>query len=213
MAVCAEDSAWRIKIAMVGDDWSRDEVEATAAHYFDMLRHELAGLRLSKAENNERLRRLLRDRSKGSMEFKHANINAVLTLYGYPYIDGYKPRFNFQALLEQVVLQYLDVHSDFFEPLIEGPGLKPTTSPDPQQVAVSRLIEPAPDNMRMPQAAWSPTARLAARGETVNSNAFYSGSAVAFLASRLKCQLRHNECWLCGCRSFSFGQPSDSLEP
>ena len=85
---------------MAGDDWSREEVEATVGDYFSMLRDELAGLRVNKAEHNERLRRLLRSRSKGSVEFKHANISAVLTLHGYPYIDGYKPRLNFQALLE-----------------------------------------------------------------------------------------------------------------
>ena len=99
-----------------------------------MLRHELAGLRVNKAEHNERLRRLLRNRSKGSVEFKHANISAVLTLHGYPYIDGYKPRFNFQALLEQVVLEYLDVHRDFFEPLVTGPVLNPTAAPDAEHV-------------------------------------------------------------------------------
>jgi hypothetical protein len=79
---------------MAGDEWSRDEVEATVADYFDMLHRELAGLAINKAEHNERLRRFLQNRSKGSVEFKHANISAVLTLHGYPYIDGYKPRFN-----------------------------------------------------------------------------------------------------------------------
>ena len=34
---------------MPGDDWSRDEVEATVADYFAMLRDELAGLRVSKS--------------------------------------------------------------------------------------------------------------------------------------------------------------------
>ena len=91
---------------MAGDDWSREEVEATVGDYFAMLRDELAGLPINKADHNERLRRLLRNRSKGSVEFKHANISAVLTLHGYPYIDGYKPRLNFQALLEQVVLEF-----------------------------------------------------------------------------------------------------------
>src|SRR5262245_29687409 len=101
---------------MAGDDWSRDEVEATVGDYFAMLRDELAGRRVNKAEHNERLRRVLRDRSKGSVEFKHANISAVLTLHGYPYVDGYKPRFNFQVLLEQVILEYLEVHREFFDP-------------------------------------------------------------------------------------------------
>src|SRR5437660_12558716 len=126
---------------MAGEDWSRDEVEATVGDYFAMLRDELSGLRINKAEHNERLRRVLLSRSKGSVEFKHANISAVLTLHGSPYIDGYKPRFNFQALLEQVVLEYLDVHRDFFDPLIGGPVLNPTTSPDPQEIEVDRLVE------------------------------------------------------------------------
>ena len=106
-----------------------------------MLRDELAGLSINKSERNLRLRRLLQNRSKGSVEFKHANISAVLTLHGYPYIDGYKPRFNFQALLEQVVLEYLDVHRDFFEPLVTGPVLNPTTSPDPGTLDMNRLVE------------------------------------------------------------------------
>ena len=55
---------------MAGDDWSREEVEAAVGDYFAMLRDELAGLRVNKAEHNERLRRLLRSRSKGSVEFK-----------------------------------------------------------------------------------------------------------------------------------------------
>ena len=83
---------------MAGDDWSREEVEATVGDYFAMLRDELAGLSINKSERNLRLRRLLQNRSKGSVEFKHANISAVFTVHGYPYIEGYKPRFNFQAL-------------------------------------------------------------------------------------------------------------------
>ena len=33
---------------MAGDDWSRDEVEATVGDYFAMLRDELAGLVLTR---------------------------------------------------------------------------------------------------------------------------------------------------------------------
>src|SRR5258705_13305702 len=112
-----------------------------------MLRDELAGLSINKSERNLRLRSLLQNRSIGSVEFKHANISAVLTLHGYPYIDGYKPRSNFQALLEQVVLEYLDVHRDFFDPLMAGPLLNPTTSPDPREMEVDRMVEAPPENM------------------------------------------------------------------
>ena len=145
---------------MSGDDWSREEVEATVGDYFAMLRDELAGLPINKAEHNERLRRVLMNRSKGSVEFKHANISAVLTLHGYPYIDGYKPRFNFQALLEQVVLEYLDVHSDFFEPLVTGPVLNSTVSPNAEAFDASRVVEAPPEEMHIPQTVWSPSARL-----------------------------------------------------
>lgn len=145
---------------MAGDDWSRDEVEATVAAYFAMLQAELAGLRVNKAESNERLRRLLRGRSRGAVEFKHANISAVLTLYERPYIGGYKPRLNFQALLEQVVLEYLDVHRDFFELLMDGPVLSPTASPDPAFLDVDDLVEPPPEDMKIPQTTWSPAAPI-----------------------------------------------------
>jgi hypothetical protein len=144
---------------MTDHDWSREEVEATVGDYFAMLRDELAGLSINKSKRNLHLRSLLQNRSKGSVEFKHANISAVLTLHGYPYIDGYKPRFNFQALLEQVVLEYLDVHRDFFEPLITGPVLNPTTSPDPGTLDTDRLVELPPEAMRIPQTVWSPTTR------------------------------------------------------
>jgi hypothetical protein len=109
---------------------------------------------VNKAAHNAPLQLLLRNRSKGSVEFKHANISAVLTLHGCPYIDGYKPRFNFQALLEQVVLEYLDVHRDFFEPLVTGPLLNPTAAPDAHAVDVSRVVEAPPEAMRIPQTVW-----------------------------------------------------------
>ncbi|HET9385591.1 MAG TPA: DUF3883 domain-containing protein [Gemmatimonadales bacterium] len=145
---------------MAGDDWSREEVEATVGDYFAMLRDELAGLPINKTAHNERLRRLLQNRSKGSVEFKHANTSAVLTLHGYPYIDGYKPRFNFQTLLEQVVLEYLDLHQDFFEPLVTGPVLSPTVSPNAGAFDRGRVVETPPEEMRIPQTVWSPSARL-----------------------------------------------------
>lgn len=145
---------------MAGDDWSREEVEATVGDYFSMLRDELAGIPVNKAQHNERLRRLLRDRSKGSVEFKHANISAVLTLHGYPYINGYKPRFNFQTLLEQVVLEYLDTHRDFFDPLLDGPVLNPMAVPAFGVFDLDRVIEAPPESMRIPQTVWSPSARV-----------------------------------------------------
>ncbi len=146
---------------MALDVWSREEDEAAVADYFDMLRQELAGLSVNKAERNERLRRLLRNRSRGSVEFKHANISAVLNLHGSPYINGYKPRFRFQALLEQVVLEYLDVNRDFFDPLVNGPVLNPQGMPDLQRMSVQHVVEAPPERMQAPTGQWSPTTRVA----------------------------------------------------
>jgi len=78
----------------MGDDWSREEVEAAVSDYFDMLAMELRGQPFNKAEHNRNLQKLLKNRPKGSIERKHQNISAVLIELGYPYIDGYKPLGN-----------------------------------------------------------------------------------------------------------------------
>lgn len=84
-------------------DWSQEEVEATVADYFAMLEKELRGISYDKSDHRRRLIPLLRDRSEGSVEFKHQNISAVLIKLGFPYIAGYKPRSNFQHLLFEAV--------------------------------------------------------------------------------------------------------------
>jgi hypothetical protein len=91
----------------VPDAWSREEVEATVADYFDMLSKELCGEPYNKAEHNRFLLRLLNNRSHGAIERKHQNTSAILIEAGYPYIDGYKPLGNYQQLLEAVVLDRL----------------------------------------------------------------------------------------------------------
>lgn len=93
----------------MAEDWSVEEVEATVSDYFAMLTKELRGESYNKADHNRRLLALLQNRSRGSVEFKHANISAVLLDLGYPYIDGYKPRSNYQDLLRRVVEQRLGV--------------------------------------------------------------------------------------------------------
>lgn len=85
------------------EDWSPAEVAATVADYFAMLEHELRGEPYTKREHNRRLRQRLHGRSTGAIEFKHANISAILIELGFPYIDGYKPRTNYQELLRHEV--------------------------------------------------------------------------------------------------------------
>ena len=87
--------------------WSRREVEAVVEDYFGMLVLELKGELVNKAEHNRRLKVSLDERSRGSLEFKHQNISAILLELGYPYVSGYKPRRNYQDLLRTVVIERL----------------------------------------------------------------------------------------------------------
>jgi hypothetical protein len=90
------------------ENWSRSEVEAIVADYFDMLEREQRGKPVNKAEHNRDLQSEI-GRSRSSIEFKHANISAALLDLGFPLIiDGYKPRYNFQGLLRDVVAEQLD---------------------------------------------------------------------------------------------------------
>jgi hypothetical protein len=88
-------------------DWSREEVAATVAEYFAMLAAELSGVPYNKAAHRRALIKRLSGRSEQSVEFKHANISAVLIDLGFPYIAGYKPRSNYQGLLHDVVSERL----------------------------------------------------------------------------------------------------------
>lgn len=90
------------------EDWSHEEVEAVVSDYFDMLAKELRGEVFNKAERNRNLQGLLKGRTKGSIERKHQNISAVLIQLGYPYIDGYKPLYNYQHLLREVLEERLN---------------------------------------------------------------------------------------------------------
>lgn len=88
---------------MSGNDWTRSEVEAIVDDYLSMLASELAGTPYNKAAHRRTLKPRLQSRSEQSIEFKHANISAALLDAGFPYINGYKPRSNYQALLAEVV--------------------------------------------------------------------------------------------------------------
>lgn len=91
----------------MAESWSNIEVELIVSDYFRMLSAELNGERYSKAEHRKALLSLLNNRSEGSIEFKHQNISAVLIELGQPYIKGYLPRFNYQQILKDVIIDYL----------------------------------------------------------------------------------------------------------
>jgi hypothetical protein len=104
----------RSDLLAVGKGWDWLECEATVQDYFAMLRKELAGEKYNKAQHRRELGAKIQGREKG-IEFKHQNISAVLIELGLPYISGYKPRFNYQQQLKQVVLAHIAGHQDDFD--------------------------------------------------------------------------------------------------
>jgi hypothetical protein len=103
-----------------GVDWTTDEVAVLLGDYFLMLADELAGRPYSKAEHNRGVVAMI-GRSKGSVEFKHQNVSAVLDEIGVPWIQGYKPRAHYQDSLADAVSQYLVRHPDVLSLATPGP--------------------------------------------------------------------------------------------
>ena len=129
--------------------WSTEEIEATVAAYFEMLRLELAGLPYVKAEFNERLRKVLDGRSKAAVEYKFQNISAVLVNHDQTYIKGYLPAQNYQAALELAVLEWLEGQQDFDELVRRSPVINP---PAPSAVLTfSSILSLPPDVSRAPR--------------------------------------------------------------
>jgi hypothetical protein len=97
----------------MSSSWNREEVEAIVADYFDMLTLQLTGQQYNKTEHRRRLQKFLNNRSDGSIERKHQNISAILIGLHCPWITGYKPLGNYQALLLEIVEARLKQNSVF----------------------------------------------------------------------------------------------------
>ena len=89
-----------------GSDWTDDELDVIVADYFAMLAYELARKPYVKSHHNAVVASAI-GRSRGSVEFKHQNISAVLEEMGLPWIFGYKPRHNFQTALFAAIDRHL----------------------------------------------------------------------------------------------------------
>lgn len=103
----------------MSQDWSRKEVTLIVEDYFDMLRKELQGTAFNKTAHRIALLPRLKDRSNGSVEFKHQNISAILVRAGQPFIKGYKPMANFQNILEEEVMSVLQHQEALLRRLFE----------------------------------------------------------------------------------------------
>lgn len=82
--------------------WTETEVKALLVEYINLLRNELQGVTLSKTAANARVVKQT-GRKKAAVEFKFANVSAVLKDLGFPYVEGYKPRSNYQASMKPLV--------------------------------------------------------------------------------------------------------------
>jgi hypothetical protein len=106
---------------MADGSWTNDENDTIVADYFAMLADDLLGRSYIKAEHNRALQAVT-GRSKGSIEFKHANISAALRGFGQPILEGYLPRFNFQMSLAEAIERWLTTNPDWIERLPEVPA-------------------------------------------------------------------------------------------
>lgn len=95
---------------MSGDDWTDTENDLIVADYFSMLTAELSGNHFNKSEHRRSLIPFLNGRGKGSVEFKHQNISAVLVGFGQQRIAGYTPLDRFQNSLADAVMRWLDAN-------------------------------------------------------------------------------------------------------
>lgn len=104
--------------------WTDEENDLIVADYFAMLAEDMAGHPYNKAQHRRSLMPLLRNRTEGSIEFKHQNISAVLKGLGEDWIPGYKPAFNFQMTLVDAVARWLAWNPAW---LGRMPGTRPAT--------------------------------------------------------------------------------------
>lgn len=87
--------------------WSPSEDALIVSDYLTMLRTTQRGLPINKAAHCRALLPRLNNRSRGSVEFKHQNISAVMRDLGHPMLKGYKPLSNYQQSLRAAVVATL----------------------------------------------------------------------------------------------------------
>lgn len=116
-------------------DWTNQQNDAIVADYFEMIQSELSKTKYNKAAHNRILQQKI-GRSKGSIEFKHQNVSAVLKGLGEVWINGYKPAFNYQASLVEAVDRWMHLHPEW---MIRAPATEAGFNE-----ASSLFLEPPP---------------------------------------------------------------------
>lgn len=151
------------KEPQTGKDWTEHEVRLIVADYFDMLVTELQGQPYKKSEHRKALTPQLPGRSEGSIEFKHQNVSGVLVELGLPYIEGYKPRSNYQSMLATEVESFLDQNPGFLQQMASSPTLSPTQPKLVTTPNLDEVIEDPPEKLFAPTASGKPWVSRKAR--------------------------------------------------
>ncbi len=115
-----------------------------------MLEAELLGEPYKKSEHRKALIPLLAGRSDGSVEFKHQNISSVLFEMGLPYVEGYKPRGNYQGLLATEVESFLDERPGFLDQLAAAPTLNPIGIQQSPSLDLDKIFVAQPEKIIAP---------------------------------------------------------------
>jgi hypothetical protein len=131
-----------------------------------MLEAELLGRPYNKSEHRKALLPRLDGRKDASVEFKHANISAILAGQGLPYIEGYKPRGNYQSLLAQEVEAFLDRNPSFLDQLAAAPTLNPDAAPASGPLDLDAVVEDPPEQILGPAASSKPW--LSRKGQRID---------------------------------------------
>lgn len=132
---------------LAGTVWTDNEVDLIVAGYFQMLGFELSGKSYVKSHKNVELQQET-GRTRGSIEYKHQNISAVLDRLGLPWIQGYKPLVHYQESLVSGIWRYLDENPEISsgETKINTIGLAEPAAlyfePPPSLTTVSEVAEP-----------------------------------------------------------------------
>jgi Domain of unknown function (DUF3883) len=137
-------------------DWTEQEVGLIVADYFEMLEAELLGKPFKKSDHRKALAPKLQSRSDGSIEFKHQNVSGVLVELGLPYIEGYKPRSNYQGILATEVENLLDHHPGFLDKLAAAPTLNPAQAQEITAPNLDQIIEAPPETTIGPKSTSKP---------------------------------------------------------
>jgi hypothetical protein len=178
---------------MTTSGWSWFECEVLVADYFAMLEKELRGEAYSKTTHRNALISQLKERNKGSIEFKHQNVSAILVELGEPYIKGYKPRFNYQSQLISVVKAHIGSRRIQFEALMSAfADSAPEKTPVDWEAVLDQDIPERIAEVREPVRAYKATRISFAAREAANRKLGERGErfALDFERSRLGALLR-----------------------